>query len=85
MPLVQAWRKLVESGAPVLMICAETKTQHLYAEQVNKIALRGLDTNRVRFLTIRGTNHTFSSGNPREFIVAEVRRWRREIFPDSEP
>ena len=84
-PLARAWRKLVESGVPVLMICAETKTQHLYAEQVNKVALWGLDTSRVRFLTIRGTNHTFSSGNPKEFILAEVRRWREEIFPDSEP
>ena len=87
-PLARAWRKLVESGVPVLMICAETEVQHLYAEQVNKIALRGLDTSRVRFLTIRGTNHTFSSatsGNPKEFILTEVRRWREEIFPDSEP
>ena len=84
-PLTRAWRKLVESGVPVLMICAEAKALHLYAEQVNRIALQGLDTSRVRFLTIRDTNHTFTSGNPKEFILAEVRRWREEIFPDSEP
>ena len=83
-PLARAWRKVVESGVPVLMICAETKTQHLYAEQVNKIALQGLDTSRVRLLTIRGTNHTFTSGNPKEFILTEMGRWREENFPESE-
>jgi pimeloyl-ACP methyl ester carboxylesterase len=81
-PLVQIWRNLVSSGVPALIISAKDKTQHLYIQQVNKIALRGVDRSQVRFLAISGTDHTFMTGDPRETILREVRSWLNQYFPE---
>jgi len=81
-PLVRIWRNLVSSGIPVLIISAKDTTQHLCIQQANKMALRGVDKSRVRFIAIPGTGHTFTKGDPRETILREVRSWLNLYFPE---
>ncbi|MCC6811074.1 MAG: alpha/beta fold hydrolase [Deltaproteobacteria bacterium] len=79
MPLASAWQRYVQQKRPVLVITADQKLREVFFDRINRVVLRKVDTQSMRHVRLKGTNHIFTTGGAIETVMGHVVPWVQRL------
>ncbi len=75
MPLVGAFRRVVDQRIPMLVITAQGKLRELFFDRITGVVLAGAETQPMKHVRLPGTNHIFTSGGAIAAVTKEILSW----------
>ncbi len=79
-PLVAAWRRVVERRLPTLVMTAQGKLHEVFFDRINAVALAGAPTSHITRVSLPRTNHTFTTGGAIDEVKRYAVAWTARTF-----